>query len=70
MGDSMTLQYDGVRPAVEGTLEGDTWTTTARNVWEGGRLLQLPGAAAAVLWQARGLPRELGRQEVPDACQR
>jgi len=35
MGDSMTLQYDGVRPAVEGTLEGDTWTTTAVNYWEG-----------------------------------
>jgi len=35
MGDSMTLQYDGVRPVVEGTLEGDTWTTTAVNYWEG-----------------------------------
>jgi RHS repeat-associated protein len=29
------LQYDGVRPVLEGTLSGDTYTTTAKYVWEG-----------------------------------
>jgi len=27
--------YDGVRPVLEGTLSGDTYTTTAKYVWEG-----------------------------------
>ena len=29
------LQYDGDRPVLEGTLSGDTYTTTAKYVWEG-----------------------------------
>jgi YD repeat-containing protein len=29
------LQYDGVRPVLEGTLSGDAFTTTAKYVWEG-----------------------------------
>jgi RHS repeat-associated protein len=29
------MQYDGVRPVLEGTLNGDTYTTTAKYVWEG-----------------------------------
>jgi len=29
------MQYDGVRPVLEGTLSGDTYTTTAKYVWEG-----------------------------------
>jgi len=29
------FQYDGVRPVLEGTLSGDTYTTTAKYVWEG-----------------------------------
>jgi len=29
------LQYDDVRPVLEGTLSGDTFTTTAKYVWEG-----------------------------------
>jgi len=29
------LQYDGVRPVLEGTLSGDTFTTVNKHVWEG-----------------------------------
>jgi RHS repeat-associated protein len=29
------LQYDGVRPVLEGTLSGDTFTTVNKYVWEG-----------------------------------
>jgi RHS repeat-associated protein len=29
------FQYDGERPVLEGTLSGDTYTTTAKYLWEG-----------------------------------
>ena len=64
----MTLQYDGVRPVVEGTLSGDTWTTTAVNYWEGGAYSDilasryLPNAGAYnYLADALGSTRQLMR---------
>ena len=63
------LQYDGVRPAVEGTLAGDTWTTTAVNYWEGptyysplaSRYLPSGGGAYNYLADALGSTRQLMR---------
>jgi len=69
MGDSMTRQYDGVRPVVEGTLSGDTWTTTAVNYWEGptyysplaSRYLPSGGGAYNYLADGLGSTRQLMR---------
>ena len=63
----MTRQYDGVRPVVEGTLEGDTWTTTAVNYWEGPSyysplvLRLLPSGTYSDLADGLGSTRQLMR---------
>jgi len=59
------MQYDGVRPVLEGTLSGDTYTTTAKYVWEGNSYYSplvysmLAGAWRYHLYDGLGSTRQL-----------